>query len=224
MSQWVLWGIFGVTTLVAAFGVVFFTNPVHSALALVATLLSVSVLFLIQDAFFLSVVQIIVYTGAIVVLFLFVIMLLGVDRSDTAEERLLYHPWFPFAFVVGVAALLVLVILVTGINWPLGQPGSDTQEAINEAGGNVEAISDMLFTRYLLPFEFTSILIVSGIVGAVVLAKRDKKLHGSGIGRSADALPAGDGDPEPDTPAEDEARDAAEAATAATETGEETSS
>ncbi len=189
MSEWVIWGIFGIAAIVGAFGVVFFTNPVHSALSLVTSLIAVAVLFLVQNAFFMSIVQIIVYTGAIVVMFLFVIMLLGVDRRDTADEKWLYHPAFPFAFVGGVIVLCGLMIAVNGVNWPLGAPGTDTLAAIDADGGNVEAISRLLFTRYLLPFEFVSILVVAGVVGAMVLAKRDdRKLFGSGIGKSAEVV------------------------------------
>jgi NADH-quinone oxidoreductase subunit J len=181
-GEWVLYLIFGATALASALGVVFLSNPIHSALSLVAALVSVAGLFLAQSAFFLSVVQVIVYTGAIVVLFLFVIMLLGIDTADPREEYLLRRPWFPWAFLGGVVFVGGLVLAITGIDLPYGVKGTDTLEAINDAGGNVEAISESLFTKWLLPFELTSVLIVAAIIGGVVLAKRSKDLRGSGMG------------------------------------------
>lgn len=186
MSQWILYVVFGSVMLASALGVVFCSNPVHAALSLVASLLAVAGLFLAQEAFFLSVVQIIVYTGAIVVLFLFVIMLLGIDRTDPDEERLLRQQWFPLAFTGGVVAIFALVIVTIGFNMSFGAQAGDVPEAIAKAGGNVEAIAEELFTNWLLPFELTSVLLVAAIVGSVVLAKRGKHLRGSGIGVTED--------------------------------------
>ncbi len=183
MAEWILYAIFGALALGGALGVVFLANPVHSALSLVVTLVSIAVLFLEQSAFFLSTVQIIVYTGAIVVLFLFVIMMLGVDRGDERETRMLSRASFRYGFLAAVAVLLVPILLVTG-GWPTGAPGTDTKAAITAAGGNVQAIAQSLFTQYLLPFEVTSILVVAAIVGVIVLAKRPKGLRGAGVGRS----------------------------------------
>lgn len=185
-GEWILYIVFGATALASALGVVFLTNPVHSALSLVAALVSVAGLFLAQQAFFLSVVQIIVYTGAVVVLFLFVIMLLGVDTADPGEERLLRRTWFPWAFLGGVIVVGGTILAVTGIDMSFGVQGTDTADAVDAAGGNVELISEHLFTDWLLPFELTSVLIVAAIVGGVVLAKRSKGLKGSGMGVSPD--------------------------------------
>lgn len=185
-GEWILYIVFGATALASALGVVFLTNPVHSALSLVAALVSVAGLFLAQQAFFLSVVQIIVYTGAVVVLFLFVIMLLGVDTADPSEERLLRRAWFPWAFLGGVIVVGGTILAVTGIDMSFGVQGTDTADAVDAAGGNVELISENLFTDWLLPFELTSVLIVAAIVGGVVLAKRSKGLKGSGMGVTPD--------------------------------------
>jgi len=153
--------------LVGAVGVVISRNPVHSALSLVSTLFGVAVLFIAQDAEFLAAVQVIVYAGAIVVLFLFVIMLIGVDQSDRLET----DPLAGQRVLAAVTALLVAgglttVILVGSIT---GKP-STTAKASTDAP-NVEALGRELFTDYLFAFEITSVLLVIAVVGAVVLAR-----------------------------------------------------
>ncbi|HVB06002.1 MAG TPA: NADH-quinone oxidoreductase subunit J [Acidimicrobiales bacterium] len=154
--------------LVGALGVVLAKNPVHSALMLVMTLFGVAVLFVEEDAQFLAAVQVIVYAGAIVVLFLFVIMLIGVDR----EERVLadtFRGQRVVALVLGLLVLAEVVLLGTG-HWVTG---AHTVTAPATGGaGNTKAIGEALFTTYLLPFEVTSALLVVAVVGAVVLARR----------------------------------------------------
>jgi NADH-quinone oxidoreductase subunit J len=151
-----------------ALGVVLSRNPVHSALMLVMTLFGVAVLFIEQDAQFLAAVQIIVYAGAIVVLFLFVIMLVGVDRREQilAEsfrgQRLL-------AFVLGLCVLAEVLLLGTG-HWVTG--AHTVTGAATGGVGNTRALGDAIFTNYLLPFEVTSALLIVAVVGAVVLARR----------------------------------------------------
>jgi NADH-quinone oxidoreductase subunit J len=159
-----------VIVLTGAIGVVVSRNPVHAALNLVMTLFGVAVLFVEQEAHFLAAVQVIVYAGAIVVLFLFVIMLLGVDREeDVADDAL--RGQRPIAFVLGLLALAELGLLA----WRQGNWATGTRSdagAASGAGSNVEKLATVLFTRYLLAFEVTSILLVIAVVGAVVLARR----------------------------------------------------
>jgi len=150
-----------------AVGVVVSRNPVHSALSLVATLFGIAVLFVAQEANFLAAVQVIVYAGAIVVLFLFVIMLLGVDESDELEVEPLVGQRTAAA-VVGLAvfALPVMAFIstdftATGI---LGDRDPDVAD--------IKALGELLFTRYLYAFEITSLLLVIAVVGAVLLARR----------------------------------------------------
>lgn len=158
-------------TLAGALGVVVTANPVHAALSLVLTLFGVAVLFVEQQAHFLAAVQVIVYAGAIVVLFLFVIMLLGVDRPEALhEERLLAQR--PAALVLGAAALLEVLVLARA-HWATGSPS--TAGPANVPGrANVELLARSLFTRYVLAFEATSVLLVIAVVGAVVLARRPR--------------------------------------------------
>ena len=169
--------VFGVVFVVAlgsSLAMVFARNAVHVALFLVATQIALALAFLLQGAFFVAAVQIIIYAGAIMVLFLFVIMLLGVDRSEALVEPL---PWQrPLA--VGLGALLaagILYIAVAGVDFVTGGAGAEGPEALqalNQDPGNVMALARLLFSRYVLPFEATSMLLVGAIVGVMALARR----------------------------------------------------
>ena len=150
-----------------AFGVVWFRNPVHSALSLVATLFGVAITFISLDAEFLAAVQVIVYAGAIVVMFLFVIMLLGVDRTeDLSVDPLVGQRW---AAAIVAAVLGTALFAIGALGAFTGKPASTA--AIDKAVPNVEQLARVLFTDYLYAFEITSVLLVIGVVGAVVLAR-----------------------------------------------------
>jgi NADH-quinone oxidoreductase subunit J len=170
--DWVVFFVAAAAILVGALGVVTSRNPVHAALSLVLTLFGVAVLFVAQRADFLAVVQVIVYAGAIVVLFLFVIMLLGVDQAENLEVEPLAGQR-PAAIGVGVAGLaaIVLPIAFGKWQWLSGQP-SVVGPAHTGTDPNVNRLARALFTRYLLPFEATSVLLVIAVIGAVVLARR----------------------------------------------------
>jgi NADH-quinone oxidoreductase subunit J len=165
--------------LVGALGVVLARNPVHSALLLVMTLVAVAVFFLQNHADLLAAVQIIVYAGAIVVLFLFVIMLLGVDRSEALTEPLRFQR--PTAVALGAIALAELLFL-GGHTWATGQrppdavpihgPVPPSAGVSGALSGNVERVAKVLFTDFLWPFEITAALLVIAVVASVVLARR----------------------------------------------------
>ncbi len=164
-------GVFAVAAaiiLAGAIGVVVARNPVHSALMLVMTLFGVAVMFVLQQASFLAAVQVIVYAGAIVVLFLFVIMFLGVDREeDITKENL--RGQRPLAAALVLLGTTGLLLLGEVSKWTTGQPhvaGSDT------GAPNVNLLGKSLYTTYLFPFEATSALLIIAVVGAVVLARR----------------------------------------------------
>jgi NADH-quinone oxidoreductase subunit J len=158
-----------------ALGVVLSPNPVHSALMLVATLFGVAVIFVQQEAHFLAAVQVIVYAGAIVVLFLFVIMLLGVDKAEELRTDPLGGQR-PAAAAVAVAGLGLVVLVavraaeVTGARSVSGELSGDDS--------NLELIGRSLFTDYVFAFEATSALLVIAVVGAVVLARRPQDAQG----------------------------------------------
>jgi NADH-quinone oxidoreductase subunit J len=180
--------------LAGAGGVVLSRNTVHAALSLVATLFGVAVLFVAQNAEFLAAVQVIVYAGAIVVLFLFVIMLLGVDQADDLTTEPLVGQRV-MAAIAGVllAAGLIAVVLVGKIT---GKPATAARDTPGVP--NVVELGQLLFTRYLWAFEITSVLLVIAVVGAVTLARHrheafiDADLPGDLVDSSIDALNAGD--------------------------------
>ncbi|MGH9050680.1 MAG: NADH-quinone oxidoreductase subunit J family protein [Acidimicrobiia bacterium] len=168
----VIFVIFAALALAGALGVVLASNPVHCALSLVVTLVSVAVFFLQQDAQLLAAVQVIVYAGAIVVLFLFVIMLLGVDERESLRETIRYQR--PAALILGGIALAE-VLFLAGRTWATGAPsqrGSLDAPVDGDNLNNIERVARVLFTDFLWPFEITAALLVIAVVGGVVLARR----------------------------------------------------
>jgi len=155
--------------LAGGLGVVLARNPVHSALFLLLTLVSVAVLFLQLDAAFVAAVQIVVYASAIVVLFLFVITLLGVDQHEVLDEPRRFQR--PAALVLGALVLVGVLVLVHGNRWDLGR--HSTRAALDATrSGNVTKLATSLFTDYVWAFEMTAVLLVIAVVGGVVLARR----------------------------------------------------
>ncbi len=158
--------ILAILTLAGALGVVLLREPVHAALSLVGTLLSIAVIYVTLDAHFLAAIQVIVYTGAIVVLFLFVVMLLNV-RSEAAIVR---FRWLP-PTVIGVVVVAAGVITATALIDPQQLPAP---EVITSAlgGGGPAQIGESLFTDYVLAFQLVGIMLLTGIIGAVSLVQR----------------------------------------------------
>jgi len=175
--DWFVFVVSAIAVLVGAVGVVTSRNPVHAALMLVMTLFGIAVLFVAQQAHFLAVVQVIVYAGAIVVLFLFVIMLLGVDQAENLETEPLAGQR-PAAVIIGILALLELFLLAR-TQWLAGQP-SVVGPATGGQEANIDRLAKALFTKYLLPFEATSVLLVIAVIGAVVLARRPLRQERAG--------------------------------------------
>ena len=151
--------------LAGALGMVFSRNAVHSALWLVTTMLCLGVFYVVQEAPFLGAVQIIVYTGAIMILFLFVLMLVGRDSSDSVVETLRGQRVAATVLGVGFAVLAGAGIARATRNLPV-----TGLERVQGEQGNIPAIAEVLFTRYLLAFEVTSALLITAAVGAMVLA------------------------------------------------------
>ncbi|MBW3594777.1 MAG: NADH-quinone oxidoreductase subunit J [Actinobacteria bacterium] len=169
----VVFGVMFVGALGTSLAMLFARNAVHAALFLVGSQISLAIAFLLQGAFFIAAVQIIVYAGAIMVLFLFVIMLLGVDRREALIEPLAGQRGLA-VFMGGILALEILYIAWRGVDLVAGGvvQGARSLQALNEDPGNVESIAHVLFDRFLLPFEATSVLLVVAIVGVMVLARR----------------------------------------------------
>ncbi|MFT7601845.1 MAG: NADH-quinone oxidoreductase subunit J [Acidimicrobiales bacterium] len=161
-----------------ALGVVLNSNPVHAALSLIASFFGVAVLFIIQEAHFLALVQVVVYAGAIVVLFLFVIMLLGVDRFEDVRDEPLANQR-PMAIVAG-ASLLVLVLGGLFLSGPGGDEGAVALtgqpaqvQPLDPEESNINQLARDLFTRNILAFEATALLLTIATVGAVVLVRNE---------------------------------------------------
>jgi NADH-quinone oxidoreductase subunit J len=166
-----------------ALGVVLRQHPVHAALSLVLTLFGVAVHFVAQEAHFLAAVQVIVYAGAIVVLFLFVIMLLGVDRAEAFDRDPILGQR-PAAIAAGVAILgLSLTALLSVGSRVTGQ--ASAVAAIDPDEPNINSLARVLFTDYVFAFEVTSVLLTVAVVGAVVLSRR------AGAAIDADEFPEG---------------------------------
>ena len=163
MAFWILAPIM----VVAALGILFVRKAVHAALLLAVVMISLAVLYAVLDAPFLFAVQIIVYTGAILMLFLFVLMLVGVDASDSVVETI--RGQRAMATVLG---LLLGLVLVTAFS----QIALGTAVGLDEAnaGGNIQQLANVLFSRYVFAFEATSALLITAAIGAMVLAHRER--------------------------------------------------
>ncbi len=161
----------GLMVLGGGLGVVLRAHPVHAALSLVLTLFGIAVLFIAQDAQFLAAVQVIVYAGAIVVLFLFVIMLLGVDQSDNLRTEP-FKIQRPVALIVGLglAGLLIAAAVSSRRTNPKGEVVTSPEHDLN-----IKSLAQDLFGDRVLAFELTSVLLVIAVVGTVVLARRPRR-------------------------------------------------
>ncbi|WP_051276187.1 NADH-quinone oxidoreductase subunit J [Marmoricola sp. URHB0036] len=152
---------------VCALGLLFARKAVHCALLLAVVMISLAVLYAVQDAPFLFAVQIIVYTGAILMLFLFVLMLVGVDASDSVVETIRGQRLLAAGFGLVFGVTLVLGVAQVGI-------GAVTGLTKANEDGNVPAIAQVLFTKYVFAFEVTSALLITAALGAMVLAHRER--------------------------------------------------
>lgn len=161
----VFWGT-AFLAVVTAVSVILIRSTIYAALVLIVHLFAVAALFVLLQAEFLAAVQVVVYAGAIMVLFLFVIMMLGLERVEEGSLLVGQGRW---ALVLGsmVAVLLVLVVAAGGTELAVG-PGLEP----SAGGGNTAALGRELFTRHVLAFEAVSVLLLVAMVGAVVLAKR----------------------------------------------------
>lgn len=162
--------ILGAIAVIAALGVVVSTNPVHSAVALIVTFVNMAGIFVILGAEFLAAVQIIAYTGAIIVLVLFVIMLV---RPDDLPE---FHAGQPVQKTLGIVLGLILlgeIAVAVLAREVIGQQGPWSSENIAAAGGNVQVIGQVMYSGYVLPVQLVAVILLVGTIGALVLARPD---------------------------------------------------
>ena len=165
----VLFYIFAAVAVASAAFVVIFRNPVYSALSLVTTFFCLAGLFVLLDAYFLSAVMVIVYAGAIMILFLFVIMLLNLGHREMMDAHMGRLRW---AFVMVLAGVLFAQVgfVAGGQSWNGGPAPVNTALQTR----NTEYIGGLLFSAYLLPFEIASVILTVALIGVVVLVKHEK--------------------------------------------------
>lgn len=160
--------------LVGGLGVVLRSHPVHAALSLILTLFGVAVMFVSQEAHFLAAVQVIVYAGAIVVLFLFVIMLLGVDRTEDIKTEP-FKVQRPLAVIVGLGVTgLVTAAVITSRDVVASRGTGIIEPAMTDPDSNIRQLSRSVFGDYVVAFEVTSVLLVVAVVGTVLLTRKMK--------------------------------------------------
>ena len=187
-AEFVVFVLAGALALGAGIAMVLLRNPVHAALMLVLNFFAIAVLYAVMEAQFLAIIQIIVYAGAIMVLFLFVLMLLGVRRYDPGGGRI--RGQAPAAVALGLLLFVGLgfavaepymqegsvcgVTATPGTDSPPGEPCIGLAAANEAAQGNVAGVGRLLFTKYVWPFEVTSVLLVIAALGAMVLGRKDE--------------------------------------------------
>ncbi|MFF5568374.1 NADH-quinone oxidoreductase subunit J [Streptomyces sp. NPDC012623] len=159
--------ILGTVAVVGALCTILMKKAVHSALCLAATMIVLAVFYLANGAYFLGVVQVVVYTGAIMMLFLFVVMLVGVTAADSLKETLKGQRWWAAACGLGFGILLIAGIGNASLN-------SFTGLGQANAGGNVQGLAALIFTRYVFAFEITGALLITAAVGAMLLTHRER--------------------------------------------------
>ena len=170
LGEAVAFWILGPISLAGGIGMVLLRNAVHSALSLAATMMCLGAMYMVEQGPFIGFVQIIVYTGAIMILFLFVLMLVGRDASDSLIETLRGQRWAATLFGLAFAALVAVVI---GKSLHGSKPVN--LDSANGNGANVNSIAELLFTKYLFAFELTSALLIVAALGAMVLAHVERE-------------------------------------------------
>ncbi|MEU9956746.1 NADH-quinone oxidoreductase subunit J [Streptomyces sp. NPDC050982] len=159
--------ILGTVAVIGALCTVFMKKAVHSALCLAGTMIVLAVFYLANGAYFLGIVQVVVYTGAIMMLFLFVVMLVGVTAADSLKETIKGQRWLALLCGLGFG-----ILLCAGIgNASLSEFNGLTQA---NSGGNVEGLAALIFTKYVFAFEITGALLITAAVGAMVLTHRER--------------------------------------------------
>lgn len=162
-AMWIL----GPIAVIAALGMITVRKAVHAALLLAVVMMALAVLYAVQDAPFLAVVQVIVYTGAVLMLFLFVLMLVGVDSGDSVVETIKAHRAMSWIVAVVFGVMVVVGFAQVVFHDAVGLAAANDQ-------GNVTGLASLLFTKYVFAFEITSALLITAVLGAMVLAHRER--------------------------------------------------
>ncbi|MEU4268553.1 NADH-quinone oxidoreductase subunit J [Streptomyces sp. NPDC026092] len=162
---WVL----GTVAVIGALATVLMKKAMHSALSLAGTMIILAVFYLANGAYFLGIVQIVVYTGAIMMLFLFIVMLVGVTAADSLKETIKGQRWWAAACGLGFG-----ILLIAGIGQASLTEFNGLGAANGAYGGNVEGLAALIFTKYVFAFEITGALLITAAVGAMVLTHRER--------------------------------------------------
>ncbi|HJR93204.1 MAG TPA: NADH-quinone oxidoreductase subunit J [Acidimicrobiia bacterium] len=163
----VIFGLMAATSVAGALTVVLARNPVYSGIGLLGTMLSLAVIYISQLAHFVAAIQIIVYAGAVMTLFLFVLMLIGIDKSEDMSEHLPRQRLIVGGLGVAVVGLGVYLGASGGFSWV---PAATGEPAVDATNGTAELIGEALFTDWVLAFEVTALLLTIAAAGAIALA------------------------------------------------------
>jgi NADH-quinone oxidoreductase subunit J len=166
-GEQVLFWVMAIIMVPAALGLLFARKAVHAALCMALVMVGLGIVYLAEQAPFLGVVQIFVYAGAVMMLFLFLLMLVGVDSSDSLVETIRGQRWLALLFAGGLGVLLISVLRDVTYGAPKGLKDVD-------AGGNMTAMANLIFGRYVWAFEVTSALLITAVLGAMILAHRER--------------------------------------------------
>ena len=163
----VLFWVLAPISVLAALGLLFAKKAVHAALLMALVMIDLGIFYLAEKADFLGIVQIFVYTGAVMMLFLFVLMLAGVDSSDSLVETIKGQKWVSLLLAIGLGGLLVATVSSVTFAAPVGLTEAN-------ADGNVSGVANLIFGKYVWAFEVTSALLITAAIGAMVLAHRER--------------------------------------------------
>ena len=189
MVEKILFLIFAVLSVAGGVSTITRKNIVHALILLVFTFLNIAAIFFLTQAYFVAVIQVLVYAGAIMVLFVFVVMFLNLRTFQEEEQTHRRQRWV--ALVLSVLVLAEFVIILAGITFTSARDGF-TPEAVAQAGGSTRVFGDALFNQMLLPFEVASVILLVAMVGAIILVKKEKSAEvaprawGDAAERSAD--------------------------------------
>lgn len=167
-GEQVLFWVLGPISVLAALGLLFAKKAVHAAIGMALVMINLGVFYIANEADFLGIIQIFVYTGAVMMLFLFVLMLVGVDSSDSLVETLKGQKWASLLLAFGLGALIFLAIGRASFGPMKGL------ESLNKGTGNVSGVANLIFGQYVWVFEVTSALLITAALGAMVLAHRER--------------------------------------------------
>ncbi|MDO8105789.1 NADH-quinone oxidoreductase subunit J [Isoptericola sp. b441] len=179
-AEGVLFWVLAPIMVIAALGLLFARKAVHAAMGVVVVMISLAIIYVAQEAPFLGVVQVIVYTGAVMMLFLFVLMLVGVDASDSLVETITGQRWIGLLLGAGLAAVLIGVVVAATAPTPQGLATA------NEVG-NPQAVAGVVFGQHVFALEVVGTLLVTAAVGAIVLTHRPRLTRLIGQKERADA-------------------------------------